>query len=63
MTILWVFHPWRDTKMRDNLTKIKDLARDVEQWDKNMKLLVFCITSLADEIEELKKEVNEKRKL
>ncbi len=53
----------QDVKMRDRLTKIRDLARDVEQGNRNMKVLVYCIRALADEIRELKKEVNEKRKL
>jgi hypothetical protein len=48
--------------MRDNLTKIRDIARDVEHGSRDMKAIVFCIRALADEIEELKKKVNEKRK-
>ncbi len=50
--------------MRDKLTKIKDIAKDVEYGSRDTKkAFVFCIRALADEIRELKKEVNEKRKL
>ncbi len=42
--------------MRDNLTKIKDVARDVEHGTKDMKTaFAWCIRALADEVRELKK--------
>ena len=48
---------------RDKLTKIKDIARDVEYGCRPTKSFAWCILALADEVKELKKEVNEKRKL
>lgn len=41
--------------MRDNLTKIKDIARDVERGNRNMKALVYCVIALVKEVEHLKK--------
>lgn len=47
---------------RNNLTKIRDIARDVEHGNRNIKALVYCILALTREVEELKKKVNEERK-
>jgi hypothetical protein len=48
--------------MRDRLTKIKDVTRDVEHGSRDMKkTFVWCICALADEVKELKEEVSEKR--
>ena len=42
--------------MRDNLQKIKDVARDVEHGTREAKpTFVWCIRALADEVRELKK--------
>jgi hypothetical protein len=47
--------------MRDNLTKIKDVAKDVEYGTRDVKTaFVFCIRLLADEVRELKDKVDEK---
>lgn len=47
--------------MRDNLTKIKDVAKDVEHGTKDMKpTFAWCIRALADEVRELKERVGEK---
>jgi hypothetical protein len=47
--------------MRDNLTKIKDVAKDVEYGTRDMKkTFTFCIYALADEVRELKEKVGEK---
>jgi hypothetical protein len=46
--------------MRDRLTKIKDIAKDVERGSKDRKALTYCVCALADEVRELKKKVNEK---
>ncbi len=48
--------------MRDNLTRIRDIARDVEHGSRSMKALVYCILALTREVEELKEKANEKRK-
>jgi hypothetical protein len=41
--------------MRDNLTKIKDVAKDVEHGTRDIKeAFVFCVRALADEVRELK---------
>ncbi len=47
---------------RNNLAKVRDIARDVEHGNRNMKALVFCVLALTREVEELKKIVNENRK-
>jgi hypothetical protein len=44
--------------MRSNLTKIRDIAKDVEHGHRNMKALVFCILALTREVEELKEKVS-----
>lgn len=47
--------------MRDNLTKIKDVAKDVEYGTRDIKVaFVYCIHALADEVRELKEKVDEK---
>lgn len=47
--------------MRDNLTKIKDVARDVEYGTHDMKAtFAWCIRALADEVRALKEKVDEK---
>ena len=47
--------------MRDNLTKVKDVAKDVEYGTRDMKAaFVFCIRALADEVRELKEKAREK---
>jgi hypothetical protein len=47
--------------VRDNLTKIKDIAKDVEYGSRDMKkAFVYCIRALADEVRELKEKVDEK---
>ena len=47
--------------MRDNLTKIKDVAKDVEYGSRDMKAaFVYCIRALADEVRELKEKVDRK---
>lgn len=43
---------------RDNLTKIRDVARDVENGSRTTKALVSCIIALTREMEELKKKAN-----
>jgi hypothetical protein len=43
---------------RSNLTKIRDIAKDVEHGNRNIKALVSCIFALTREVERLKKKVN-----
>ncbi len=47
--------------MRDNLTKIKDVTKDVEHGSRDMKkAFAWCIRALADEVRELKEKVDGK---
>ena len=46
--------------MRDRLTKIKDIARDVEHGNKNLMALTYCVRALADEVGEIKAKVGER---
>jgi predicted RNase H-like nuclease (RuvC/YqgF family) len=49
---------WRKEKMRDNLTRIRDIALDVENGSRNIKALAYCVAELTREIEELKKRID-----
>ena len=40
--------------MRDRLTRVKDIAKDVERGSRDVKALAWCICALADEVRELK---------
>ena len=49
---------WRREKMRDNLTRICDIAMDVENRSRNIRVLAYCVAELTREIEELKKRID-----